>query len=163
VVGRIIRPHGIRGEVVVEVTTDAPERFAPGSTLDVGDPASPVPYTVAGSRPHQGRLLVTLDGIEDRTAAESLRGSFLSIPASRARAPEEGRYYAFQLEGLSVVDEDGVDLGVMKGVLENPANDLWVIRVGERDVLVPAVREFVRDVDLAAGRIVLRPIPGLFD
>lgn len=132
--------------------------------LDVGEPdGSPVPRTISAVRPHKGRLLVLFEEITDRNGAEALRGSLLSILASHAAPAEEGRYYAHQLEGLRVVDEAGADLGVMTAVLENPANDLWVVRAGNRDVLVPAVKEIVRDVDLEHGRIVLRPVPGLFD
>jgi 16S rRNA processing protein RimM len=160
----VIRPHGIRGEVVVEATTDAPERYAPGAVLFVGDPSGePSPRRVDASRPHKGRMLVLFQGVADRNDAELLRGALLSIDASDARTPDRGRYYAHQLEGLDVVDEAGAKLGVMTGVLENPANDIWIVHTGTRDVLVPAVREIVAGVDLGARRIVLRPIPGLFD
>lgn len=164
VVGRVVRPHGLKGELVVEVLGEVPERFAPGAVLGLGDPeGAPAACEVRAVRPDRGRILVTLAGISDRTAAEALRGALFSIPTAEARALEPGRYYPHELEGLLVVGEDGTELGVMTGVLENPANDLWVVRAGDREVLLPAVREFVLAVDLAERRIVIRPIPGLFD
>jgi 16S rRNA processing protein RimM len=165
VVGRIIRPHGIRGEVVVESAShDGAARYAVGSKLGVGDPDEDTrTYTVAGSRPHQGRLLVLFEEVADRTQAEALRGALISIPGADAQPLPEGQYYPHDLEGMTVVDEEGNELGVMSDVLENPANDLWVVRSRGKDVLVPAVKEIVIRVDVNERRIVLRPIPGLFD
>jgi 16S rRNA processing protein RimM len=164
VVGRVLRAHGVRGEVVVEVLSDAPERFARGSRMDAGDPAGErTTLTVAAARPHRGRLLVRFAEVRDRTAAEALRGAPLSIPGEAAAPPPPGSYYAWQLEGLEVVDEAGERLGVLARVLRRPGNDLWVVRTGAGEALVPAVQEFVRAVDLDGGRIVLRPIPGLLD
>ena len=88
VVGRVLRPHGVRGELSVEVLSDAPERFAPGAELGVGDPDGPSPLesaTVRAARLHQGRLLLTLEGVEDRDAADRFRGAWLSIPVESAR------------------------------------------------------------------------------
>lgn len=159
-----MKPHGIRGEVVVEPSTESPDRFARGETLWVGDPVgTPKKLRIAASRAHHGGYILGLDGVRDRTAAETLRGALLSIPVHEARPLQEGRYYPHQIEGFDVVDEEETTLGTLAGVLENPANDLWVVRSGEREVLVPAVKDIVRSVDLTARRIVLRPVPGLFD
>lgn len=159
-----MRPHGIVGEIVVEVLSDAPDRFSPGARLLAGDPGGEVgELEILTARPHKGRLIVKLKGVHDRIGAEELRRVLLSIPASAAAPAGPGRYYPHELEGLDVLDEQGARLGRFKAVVENPANDLWVVDTGERDVLVPAVKEIVRDVDLEAGRIILRPVPGLFD
>lgn len=164
VVGRIARPHGIRGETIVEVLTDFPHRFAPGSRLEAGDPSGPRrTLTVDSARAHAGRLLVAFREVADRTAAEALRGALLSIGAAEAAPPPEGTFYPHQIEGLAVVDEEGRPLGTLSRVLAGPANDLWVVETGGREVMVPAVGEFVRDVDLDAGRIVLHVVPGLFE
>lgn len=163
-VGRIVRPHGIRGEVVVDPASDEPGRFAAGSVLLVGDPdGAPEPRRVESSRPHQRRVLLRFDGVPDRTTAETLRGALLSIDAADAPPPPAGRYYAHDIEGLRVVDEQGRELGVVTSVLENPANDLWVVDHDGREVMLPAVREIVIAVDVSAGRVVVRAIPGLFD
>ncbi|MFN2613326.1 MAG: ribosome maturation factor RimM [Actinomycetota bacterium] len=158
VVGRIVKPHGIRGEVVVEVETDNPSRYAEGSTLYDGERA----FRIKGARPHQGRMLVLFEGVEDRNAAESLRNVELTIEDTEAEALPEGSYYPHQLQGCEVVDENGSAFGTLVRVDENPANDLWVVSTGKREVLVPAVSEFVRSVDLSARRIVLSPPDGLF-
>ena len=121
VVGRIVKPHGIRGEVSVEVYSDAPERFEKGARLDADDGRA---LTIRSSRPHQDRLLVMFEQISDRNAAEDARGIVLSIPASEARALPEGSYYPHQLEGLTVVDEDGEEVGTWVRALETPAHDV---------------------------------------
>lgn len=166
VVGRIVTAHGIRGECAVEVLTHAPDRFAPGATLDAGDPSGAElrRLTIAAARQHQRKLLVKFREVRDRNAAEALRGTLLSIRASEAMPLDEGAYYPHQIEGLGVVDEAGAPLGTLDEVLEAPASDIWVVRTPDgRRVMVPAVKEFVRAVDLDAGRVVLAPIGGMFD
>ena len=163
VVGRIIKPHGTRGELLVEVLSDFPDRFAPGSPLEAGDPEGRrTSLTVASTRNDRGRNLVSFAEVQDRDAAESLRGTLLSIDRRDATPLGEGTYYEWQLEGLEVVDEDGRRLGTFARVLEGGGGDLWVVDTGEEEVLVPAVEEFVRRVDLEQGRIVVHVIPGLF-
>lgn len=163
VVGRVLRPHGAGGEVLVEVLSDAPERFAPGSRLGAGDPDHAArALTVAAARPHQGRLLVRFEEIGDRDAVDALRGAALTIAEDEARALPEGSFYPHQLEGLDVVDEDGRALGTLVRVDPGPAHDHWVVSDGRREVLVPAVADIVRAVDLGARRIVLHPPDGLF-
>ena len=164
VVGRIVKPHGTRGEVVVEILSDAPERFARGARMEAGDPSGArTPLKVRKSRDDRGRLLVTFAGIADRDAAAALRGMLLSIPSAEAAPPPEGTFYEWQIRGLDVVDEDGRPLGTLAGVVERAGNDLWVIDTGHGEALVPAVDEFIRSVDLDAGRIVIHVIPGLLE
>lgn len=164
VVGRIIKPHGTRGEMLVEVLSDFPDRFAPGSGVEAGDPDGErrIPLTVSATRNDRGRNLVSFAEVADRDAAESLRGALLSIDRRDATPLGEGVYYEWQLDGLEVVDEDGRRLGTLARVLEGGGGDLWVVDTGEEEVLVPAVEEFVRRVDLEQGRIVVHVIPGLF-
>jgi 16S rRNA processing protein RimM len=159
VVGRIAKAHGIRGEVAVDVVSDEPARFAPGARVLAGDRT----LRITTARAHGDRLLVRFDDIPDRTAAESLKGLELTIPAEEARALDgDWSFYPHQLVGLAVTDESGNELGTMSRVEESPASDLWVVRSHGRDVLVPAVRDIVIRVDLDAGQIVLRPPAGLF-
>jgi 16S rRNA processing protein RimM len=166
VVGRVLRPHGIRGEVSVEILSDAPERFAAGAKLAAGDPDEPTTLRelqVEASRLHQGRLLLRLVGLGDRDAVESLRGQWLSIPLEDARdlAPDE--FWSHQLVGLRVVDSDGRERGVVADVLPGAAHDLLVVRRDDGgDALVPAVAALVT-VELEAGRVVVRALPGLLE
>lgn len=164
VVGRIVKPHGIKGEVVVEVHSDSPERFARGSAVDAGDPdgSDLERLTVRKTRDDRGRLLVTFDEVSDRSGAERLHGTLLSIPAGDVAPLAEGEYYDWQLQGLPVEDEEGNVLGTLVRVDRGPASDLWIVDADGAEVMVPAVEEFVRDVDLGAGKIVISPIPGLF-
>lgn len=158
VVGRIVKAHGIRGEVVVDVVSDAPDRFAAGAALLDRDRT----LTIEAARAHQGRLLVKFAEVPDRTAAEGMRGIVLTIPIEEAAPPPEGAWYPHQMEGLLVVDAAGAELGRWARVESSPAHDVWVVRTDGGEVLVPAVREIVREVDIEAGRIVIDPPEGLF-
>jgi 16S rRNA processing protein RimM len=166
VVGRVLRPHGVRGEVSVEILSDAAERFSPGAKLAAGDPDQPSTLRelqVEASRLHQGRMLLRFAGVGDRDAVEPLRGQWLSIPLEDARdlAPDE--YWPHQLVGLRVVDSDGRERGVVADVLPGAANDLLAVRRGDgRQALVPAVAALVT-VELEAGRVLVRALPGLFE
>ena len=164
VVGRVLRPHGVRGELSVQVLSDAPDRFAPGAELGLGDPdgTGPLrPVVVRAARLHQGRLLVSLEGVEDRDAAERLRGAWLSIPAAAARPLEAGEFWPHQLVGLNVVDRQGRQRGRVADVVPGPAHDLLAVELpGGASALVPAVAALVT-VELEAGRVLVDAVPGL--
>lgn len=165
VVGRVGRPHGITGEVVVEVRTDEPERrLVPGVVLQT-DPATAGPLRVEGGRAHSGRLLVRFAGVGDRTAAERLRGALLLVDVDPHERPaDDDEWYDHQLVGLDVVRADGTPVGEVAEVLHLPAHDVLVVRRGDRpDALVPFVAEFVPMVDVEAHRLVVEPPPGLLD
>jgi 16S rRNA processing protein RimM len=166
VVGRVVRPHGVRGELLVEVLSDAPDRFAPGTAVAAGDPDSdtpPRPLEVSDARLHQGRLLLRFVGVEDRDAAEALRGSLLTIPSEAARSLGPDEFWRHQLVGLAVVDPQGNGRGVVSDVLPGAAHDLLEVRRPDgATVLVPAVAALVK-VELEAGRLVVQPLRGLLD
>jgi 16S rRNA processing protein RimM len=167
VVGRIGKPHGIRGEVSVEPRTDEPDRrFAVGARLSCTNQrpgaAGPGHLTGAGSRWHSGRLLVTFEEIADRTAAEEARGTMLSVvvdPDERPADPEE--FYDHQLVGLAVVTTGGREVGTLREVVHGSAQDLLVVSTAGDDVLVPFVAALVPEVDLDARRILVEDLPGL--
>jgi 16S rRNA processing protein RimM len=167
VVGRIGKPHGIKGEVSVEPRTDEPDRrFADGAQLQTQHPrpgaSGPATLTVAGSRWHSGRLLLRFEEIADRNAAEAARGTLLTIPFDPEESPEDPEeFYDHQLVGLRVLTTDGAEVGTLKEVVHGSAQDLLVIDAGEREVLVPFVTELVPEVDVRAGRIVVDDRPGL--
>lgn len=167
-VGRIGKPHGIRGDVTIDVRTDEPERrFAPGSVLRVEPPrGSHTPHrtlTVASSKWHQSVLLVSFEEVADRNAAESVRGILLhaDIPAD-ATPDDPDEYYDHQLVGLAAYDVGGAVLGEVTGLVHGGAQDLLVIRTPEgREALVPFVKALVPEVDVAGGRVVVADRPGL--
>ena len=167
-VGRIIRPHGIRGEVSVEVRTDEPgKRFAAGSVLGT-DPAAVGPLTVESCRWHTSHLLVRFARIFDRGQAESLRGVWLTVdPASVLPPAHEDEFHDHQLVGLAVETAAGEPVGTVAGVLHH-GQDLLVIEPApggpqRGEVLVPFVAAIVIEVDLAAGRLVIDPPAGLLE
>jgi 16S rRNA processing protein RimM len=171
VVGRIGRAHGVHGEVSVEPRTDEPERrFADGAVLGTRSPrGGPAPsgrpqrLTVTRTRWHQSRLLVTFAELPDRTTAELVRGLSVvaDVDASEAPAdPEE--FYDHQLVGLSAVTTDGAPIGQVAEVLHSTGQDLLAVRTPDgAEVLVPFVAALVPVVDVAAGRVEVRDIPGL--
>jgi 16S rRNA processing protein RimM len=169
VVARIGRPHGIKGELSVEVRTDDPEgRLGPGMTVQT-DPVSAGPLTITSGRVHSGRLLLTFAGIADRSAAESLRGVLLVADVDPDELPEDpDEFYDHQLVGLAVHTLAGVHVGEIDEVLHLPGQDVLAVRRApdadaHTDVLVPFVAELVPTVDIAGGRVVIDPPPGLLD
>jgi 16S rRNA processing protein RimM len=189
VVGEIVRPHGLRGEVVVNLLTDEPaQRFVPGSVL-ITDPGrsrsrpepdaqsgrgarpagrrwqTPPTLTVEQARPFQGRMLVEFAGVLDRDIAEELRGVLLCVDsATVARSEDPDEFGDHELVGLTAVDVAGGQLGEVVRIDHAPAADLLILRRPDgRTAMVPFVKAIVPEVDLAAGRVVLTPPEGLFD
>jgi 16S rRNA processing protein RimM len=163
VVARVGRPHGVRGEVSVEVRTDAPERrLVPGAVLGT-DPVSAGPLTVESVRDHNGRLLLTFAEIRDRTGAEALRGVLLTAEVELDEDEPEV-WHVQQLVGLRAVLDDGTDVGEVVGLEHGSAQDLLVVREpsGHR-ALVPFVTAIVPVVDVSGGRIVMNPPGGLLE
>jgi 16S rRNA processing protein RimM len=167
VVGRISRPHGIRGEVLVEVRTDEPElRFKTGAVLAT-EPAAAGPLTVASRHWHSGRLLISFAGVADRDQAEGLRGTLLVIDSAEvSESSDPDEFHDHELVGLAVVTTAGEPVGTVTDVRHH-GQDLLVIagvsaRAGE-EILVPFVSAMVPEVDVPAGRLVVDPPPGLLD
>jgi 16S rRNA processing protein RimM len=160
-VGKVGRAHGVRGDVIVEVRTDEPDRrFAAGTTFATSRGV----LTVASSRWHGQRLLVGFAEVTGRTAAEELRGVELriTVPADmRPDDPEE--FYDHHLVGMRAESSEGEALGEVSDVLHLPAQDVLVVRHNERDVLVPFVMDIVPVVDVDAGRVVIVDVPGLLE
>ena len=165
VVGRIGRPHGVRGEVTIEVRTDEPDlRFAAGSSLLIQGDVRP-PLVIDSTRDHSGVLQIKFKGIDDRTAAESLRNLILEASVDETELPfEEDEYYDRQLIGLAVLDNQAQELGEVADVLHLPGHDvLSIVLENEKEILVPLVEEFVPVVDIAQGLIVITPPEGLLE
>jgi 16S rRNA processing protein RimM len=168
VVGRIVKAHGITGEVVVEVRTDDPGgRFAKGKVLRgrASRGTSERDYTIDGVREHGGRLLVRLAGIADRDAADALRGTlFLVESDDLPPISEPDEFYDHQLEGLAVRTVAGIEIGTVAEVLHTAAGELLSIKTPEgAEKLVPFVTAFVPTVSLADGLIEIDPPEGLLD
>ncbi len=150
-VGQVTAAYGIDGAVKVLPLTDFDDRFHKGSTL-VLDGSERV---VEWSRNAGDGLVVKLRGIENRTMAELCRGRYLEIPEGAVRPAGEGKFYHHELIGLPVSTAAGSRMGVIEEVLERPANDVWVSRDGTVEYLIPATKDAVVDVDLAAKQVIV--------
>jgi 16S rRNA processing protein RimM len=182
VVGRVVKAHGVAGELVVDVRTDDPAaRFAPGSTLRAKasgrqEGAQEHSFVVDDVRPHGARLLVRLAGVTDRDAADALRGSVFVIDSGDLPPIDEpDTYYDHQLEGLHVRTTTGTDVGVVAEVLHTAGGELLAVRrpgtgpisgqkgAQEGEVLVPFVSAIVTSVSLDDGTLEIDPPEGLLD
>ncbi len=170
-VGHVSRAHGIHGEVTVEVRSDVPERrFAVGKVLFTDHPEVPT-LTVAASRPHSGRLLVTFAEVATRDVAEALKSTLLLIDPSEVgsvtaddEAADDDVWWDSDLIGLAARTVDGTPLGEVIDVRHNPGGELLVIsRAGANDLLVPFVSAMVPVVDPEQGEVVIDPPPGLLE
>ncbi len=158
-VGRILAPHGLRGEVKVASMSDFPARFAVGAELWVeGDDQ---PCRVVSARRQGDYLLIQLDRYADRSEAELLRNRHLVVPRDQAMPLPDGEYYSDELVGIRVITALGQELGVLVDIWWTGANEVYVLEGPFGEVLLPATAEVVQDVDLQNQRMVVELIPGL--
>ena len=163
-VGMITSAHGLRGEVKVELHTDFPERFAPDVVVYLGEELNKV--TIGSARPHQGQMLLTFHGIDDRAKADALRNIWVFIPEEEAVDLEEDTYFVHDIIGLSVQTTSGTLLGTVGQVLFTGANDVYVVETPDeprREILLPAIADVIKQVDLENGILTVELLPGLLD
>ncbi len=163
-IGQIVALFGIRGEVKVLPQTDIPDRFSQLREVYLGPDHQRFRITKA-SVYKANMVLLGLAGIESANAAEPLIGQAITIPLAQIPALPSDQYYIHDLIGLRVESLTGQHLGVIADILATGANDVYLVREAGsgRDVMVPAVKEMVKHVDIPAGVIIIDPIPGLFD
>ncbi|HEY48760.1 MAG TPA: ribosome maturation factor RimM [Dehalococcoidia bacterium] len=157
-VGHILAPWGTKGEVKVQVLTDFPERFTPGELVYVNGR----PLEIESSRAHKQQLLVKLATIDSIQDAEKLRDHDLSIPRSEIHALPPDEYYAFQLIGLRVTTADGEYLGRIADIMITAGNDVYVVKGDSGEILIPAIEDVVKSIDLDKREVVIEAIEGLF-
>ncbi len=164
VVGRVVKPHGVHGDLLVEIITDFPERLADGVGFRAGTADRPeTGHEVHRIRYHQGRWLLSVRGLCDRETADAWRGRFLFLPEQSLDELPEGFFYEHHLVGLVCRSPAGDDLGEVTGVEQGPGQRRLVVRRGRREFLVPYVPEIVTGVDLETGIVTLDAQPGLLD
>jgi 16S rRNA processing protein RimM len=165
VIGEIARPHGLRGEMRVTPLTDHPGRFEQVTDCVLWDQARDTrePCRVTGARRQGPAVLLSLAGCDTVEAASALVGRLVAVPEDEALPLPPGRFYPWQLEGCRVLTDDGHEVGRVLRIEQSAAQDLWVVGDGTRERLIPAVAEIVLEVDLAAGRVVIRPPEGLLE
>lgn len=156
-IGRVVAPWGVKGEVKVEVLTDFPDRFSPTEEVHIDG----APLTIDRSRWRKARVILKLATIDSVEAAERLRGRMLEIPISKLRSLPEGQYYQFQLLGLEVWTTAGELLGKIADILPTGSNDVYVVRGNEGEMLIPAIEDVVKAVELDKGRILIELMQGL--
>lgn len=164
IVGRVGRAHGLHGEVLVQLHTDDPDtRFAVGTILST-EPAERGPLTVATARRHSGRYVVGFTGISDRTAAKALRGIALVVDsADLPPIADPDEYHDAELLGLAVESPGGDRLGELTDIVHGPGADLLVVRMDDREVLIPFIRDLVLTVDVARHRVIVDVPEGLLE
>ncbi len=154
IIGRIVAPHGVRGELRVSIETDDPSRFLALDRVYLGD--KHVLHRVLGARLHKGQALLRLDGVHDRDEAETLRGVLVHVSAEDALPLGQDEYYQHQILGLDVVTESGEHVGRVREILLTGANDVYVVRGHRGEVLLPAIRETILRVDLENSQMIVR-------
>lgn len=160
VVGRIGRPHGVRGEVRFKILTDFPERLVAGKQVFVGEDREP--RTINGLRGGGEAVILALSGVADRTEAGLLRSNFVYVRLSEVPDLPEGEFYTHQLIGLEVRLESGESLGRITEILYTGANDvLVVIDEGGAEKLIPAIDDVLLSIDLDANQVQVRLLPGM--
>jgi len=159
VVGEIVAPFGVAGEVKVLLDTDFPELVLEATHLYLGDP--PAPYAVERARLHKGMALLKVAGYDRREAAETLRGQLVQVRREEAPEPGEGEFYYYQLIGLEVWTEAGELLGRVADLWSAGANEVLLVQGAQGEILLPAIESVVREVDLEAGRMRVHLLEGL--
>ncbi len=162
IVGRLQRPHGVGGELLMQVHTDFPERLKPDTRVYVGD--SHEPMTVAGVRSHNQGLLIKFKGLRGPEDAGRYRNRWVYVTAADRPKLPKGQFYHHELIGFAVVDEEEKPVGTLADIIQTGANDVYsVTRPDAGEILLPVIPSVVLDIDAARRRIRVRLIPGLLD
>ncbi|WP_034623954.1 ribosome maturation factor RimM [Maridesulfovibrio hydrothermalis] len=165
VVAEVVKSHGLRGEVCIDSHADSPFLFSEVPCLYLAKKGQkPRRFVVRSTRKHKGRMLIIFDGIDDRDQADSLRGMEVMIREGDLPRSSEEDVFMYELEGLSVELEDGAVVGTISDFIMAPGQETWVITSSEgKEILFPAVEEFVLSVDLESQKVVIDPPEGLID
>ncbi len=159
VVGKLRHPHGLKGEILMEVITDFPERLQAGVQVYAGEP--PRPLHIRSRRKHGQGLLLGFEGYDSPETVGELRNALVFVSTADRPPLPPGEYYHHQLIGLRVISEDGQELGRLVEIMTTPANDVYVVRGAGPDLLLPAIEPVVRAIDLERGEMQVHLLPGL--
>lgn len=163
VVGRVVGVHGLRGLLRVRPSQPPAPSIAPGRDVLVDDGTPARRLRIRHAAPHGGVLLVGLEGVDTRTAAEALHGASLLVPLAELPPPGPDEFYWQEVLGFAVETPGGERVGCVAGTMTTGLHDVWIVREGEREHLLPVVSEVVREIDRAGRRIVVSPLPGLLE
>jgi len=159
VIGRILGPVGTRGDLRAQIVTDFPERFGQLGIVHVGDNLKP--YRIQLVKLEEGTVLLKLATVDDAAAATALRNADLHVPAEDAVALPPDQFFWHQIIGLEVWTDDGRRLGSVTDVLRTGSNDVYVVGRGAHELLLPAIEDVIREIDLTGGRLTVHLLPGL--
>ena len=161
-VGLLRKPHGLRGDLLLEVYTDFPERLKPGTTIYAGEKYQPLKIT--RRRPHNDGMILGFEGINTPEDAGRYRATVVFVPTADRPTLPEGQYYHHEIIGLTVLDETGKTLGELVEIIITGANDVYVVKPATgSDILFPALKEVILGVDLSAKTMRVHLLPGLLD
>lgn len=172
IIGQIVGPFGVRGEVKLDMMSDHPERYPTLKRIFLGAGPGGVKdrreFTVQRGRLHtvKHQALLKLEGITTPEEAEKLRGQFVQVPIAEAWPLEEGAYYEYQIIGLSVRTSDGRHLGAVRSILYLGSNDVYEVKSDDpaaKEYLIPAIKDVVKEINLEGGYILIEPIEGLLE
>ncbi|MBT3322750.1 MAG: 16S rRNA processing protein RimM [Anaerolineae bacterium] len=160
-VGFLRRPHGVRGEIMLEIQTEHPEIFLPEAQFYLGEEYTP--YIIASSRPHKKGILLSFNGIQDRDKVGEFRNTHVYAKISELPDLPEKDFYDYELIGLEIVEEEtGKSLGKLKEIIKTGANDVYVVeKESGSEILLPAIPEVVLDIDLSEGQMSVFLLDGL--
>jgi len=162
-VGKIVKSQGIKGEVRIWPLTDFPERFKNDSTVLLDINGEIKPLTVEHSWKHKKFLVVKFKEITDMNSAEAVKEGLLKVSPDSLQELPRDTYYIFEILGMEVITSDGLTLGSVKDVIRTGSNDVYVIDGQEKEYMIPAIREIVKDIDREKRLITVEPIEGLLD
>ncbi len=160
VIGYLRRPHGVHGEIIMDLHTDFPERIKSGRKVFIGEKHQP--QTIGGVREHGDGLLVKFRGIETPEDVGRFRNQWVYVKASDVPPLPEGQHYQYELIGLDVVDEDGNPLGKLEEILETGANDVYIVKSDSgKEILLPAIPSVILDLDMGRRTMRVHLLEGL--
>jgi 16S rRNA processing protein RimM len=163
VIGRISKPHGVKGEIRIEYFNSEDLQFFSHYQMIFlqGDKRSLFPYRLLSARPHKRFILAQLEGIHTRAEAEQLRGKAVLIDPAELPPLEEDEYYWQDILGMRVVTEKGRDVGAVREILPTGSNDVYVLQKGTQEFLIPATKDVIISIDIKARTMIIRPVEGL--
>ena len=162
-IGRVSKPHGVKGEIRIEYFNPEDLQFFSHYQMIFlqGDERSLHPYRLLTVRPHKKLILAQLEGIQSRAEAEQLRGKVVLIDPAELPPLKEDEYYWQDILGMRVVSEKGEDVGTIKEIVPTGSNDVYVVQKGEQEFLIPATQDVIMSIDIEARTMVIRPLEGL--
>ena len=162
IVGFLRRPHGVHGEMIMDVHTEFPERLRAGTQVYVGEAHKPM--TITSTRPHGKGMLVSLRGLTNPDLAGQLRNTYVYVPAKDRPPLPDGKLYQHQILGLRVITDEGTELGKLTDILATGANDVYVVKAEDgKEVLLPAIPDVILGYDLPNGEIKVHLLEGLIE